>query len=256
MSNTASSAPPSGLNYVSHFLSLDEYVWKARKRPVLLAMLPAAFAAGAWLPTLNWWQMLPFGVLCLLLGLCGDLGRIGGKAEEEKLFTRWGGKPTTRMLRHRDSPFDEQKLKLLHEQLGAITGSKAPTKSQEEKRPDEADKIYEGYATFLRNATRDAKKFRFVRMELINYGFARNCWGLRRLGIGVLIVVARLVWLWQHQTTLASAGMPLVLGVFTLFLFGFWAFVVRENWVRDVAEAYANRLLEAASVLQQKDNSP
>lgn len=258
MSTQSLSASPS--DFASRFISFDDYVVLARKRPFFLAILPTAFAVGTWFQSLHWWVSVPAVVSCLLVGVCGELGRIGGKALEEKLYARWGGKPTTRMLRHRDSPFDEQKLRLLHEKLGALTGVKALTKAQEQKRPDEADKIYEGYSTYLRNTTRDGKQFSLLRSELISYGFARNSLGLRPLGIGlslfaILAVLARFAWLWHKQVAFAIYGVPLVIACFALFLLAFWTYWVRESWVRQMANAYAERLLEAAITLPIKDDS-
>ncbi len=253
MSTRSLPSPPSG------FISLDDYVVLARKRPFFLAILPTAFAVGAWFPTLHWWVSFPSVVLCLLIGVCGDIGR-GGRELEDTLYARWGGKPTTKMLRHNGSPFDEQKLRLLHEKLGALTGVKAPTKSQEQKRPEEADRIYEGYAAYLREETRNGKQFPLLRGELINYGFARNSLGLRPFGVGVslvsvAVVLARFGWLWHQKASFASFGLPLVISIIVVFLLGFWVRWVRESWVHQMANAYAERLLAAAMKLPEKEDS-
>ncbi len=247
----SSSASP-GFGWATRFLG-DEYVWKARKAPVLLVALPLFFAAGAWVGTAHLLAMIPAGIGCFLLGVCGHIGRIQGKSREEALWAGWGGKPTTRMLRHRDTPFSTQKLALLHAKLEAATGVKAPSPRAENTKPDEADRIYEGYATYLRNATRESAKFPRVREELVNYGFARNVWGLQPLGLAVALVAlvatgARGWWLWKDG---ASQGMttPIVLAIFNAAILLFWLFLARENWVRQIAEAYAARLLEAADIL-------
>ena len=255
-------APSSALpawNLSARLLSRDDYVWKARKVPVFLTALPMFLAAGAWFPALNWWVTLPAGAGCLLLGLCGHLGRIRGKAGEEILFARWGGTPTTKLLRHGESPFAAQKLALLHTKLAELTGIEAPSPREERKRPDEADKIYEGYVSHLRNATRRREEFPLVREELINYGFARNVWGLRPFGIGSSVLglgaaLARLGWLWQSG---AASGYEaaLVIAGFNLLLLGFWLFWAREAWVKQVAEVYAQRLLDAAATLPAKEDT-
>lgn len=249
---TSSSPASSNLDWAARFLG-DDYTWKARKAPVLLVAVPPLFAALPWLQAAQPASLIPAGVGCLLLGFCGHLGRIRGGKLEPTLWASWGGKPTTRMLRHRDTPFDRTRLKLLHAKLATATSVPAPTPRAEEKDSEEADRIYETYETYLRNETRNREQFPLVREELVNYGYARNAWGLRPLGLtsallSVAATLASAFWLWKTHSSSPWAGVVLALALDSWFLY-FWAFVAREDWVKMVAEKYASRLLEAANKL-------
>ncbi len=81
---------------------LDQYTVRARLLPALLVALPAGVATLAWFPDgiLGWgpvWGLVAWSGGTLLLA---QLGRDAGKRKEPRLFELWGGKPTTRMLRH------------------------------------------------------------------------------------------------------------------------------------------------------------
>jgi len=250
-SSPSSSASPIS-NWAAQFLG-DEYVWKARKAPILLVALPAFFASLPWIAPAHLLALIPASVGCLLLGFCGHIGRILGKQREEALWANWGGKPTTRMLRHCDTPFDKQKLALLHNHLATATGVKAPSARKECEAPDEADKIYDGYATYLRNATRRREEFPLVREELINYGYARNVWGLRPVGLciaalALLVALARGWWWWKTGATSGWETVVIASIANALFLL-FWTFGAREAWVKQIAESYSARLLEGVGVL-------
>ena len=112
-----------------------------------------------------------------------QIGRDKGKIKEPRLYEMWGGKPTTVLLRHRDSPLDPTVLALLHGALARVTGVEAPSKRKEAGSPDDADKVYEEYVRYLRDSTRDTAKFPRIFEELVNYGFRRNLWGLKPIGI-------------------------------------------------------------------------
>ena len=251
------SAPNSGSDAASPAsgwaarLGGDPYEWRARRAPLLTVALPLAVATLAWLPHFDWAALFPAGAGALLLGWCGDVGR-WGKAGEAALYQKWGGKPTTRRLRHRDSPLSKQKLKQLHGKLAGLTGIKAPSPAREASDPDEADRIYEDYAAHLRDATRDGERFPLVRHELINYGRARNAWGLRKLGIGSSIValaigLTRGFAAWKSAAPDLAA--PLLVSAFAIAMLGFWLWWASAESARRVAEAYAQRLIEAADKL-------
>src|SRR5437763_442138 len=112
-------------------MKLDVYVWRARRSAVMLAALPPALAMFAWFPRLDWALLAApltfFGVFALVT----QIGRDRGKQKEGKLYAAWGGKPTTVMLRHRDSPLDPAALALLHDALARATGVPAPSKRKE-----------------------------------------------------------------------------------------------------------------------------
>ncbi|MEX2285369.1 MAG: hypothetical protein WEE89_22980, partial [Gemmatimonadota bacterium] len=81
----------------------DEYERRARLKPTLLVSLSPTLAAMCWFPDLSAQQavvglLVYFGLTALL----SQLGRDQGKRKEPLLFGKWGGKPTSQLLRHRD----------------------------------------------------------------------------------------------------------------------------------------------------------
>jgi len=228
-------------------VKLDLYVWQARRSAVMLAALPPALAVFAWFPRLDWALLAPPLTMFGIFALVSQIGRDRGKLKEGWLYERWGGKPTTVMLRHRDSPLDPAALARLHDALGRATGVPAPSKRKEAGSPADADKVYEEYARYLRDTTRDKEKFPRVFDELVNYGFRRNLWGLKPLGIALAAAAgaAAVVAVWWHRgqdhQPLAGGAAALALAV----LAG-WVFWINPAWVRIAAQAYAERLIEVA----------
>lgn len=225
----------------------DLYVWKARRCPVLIAVVPAALAVLASFPGADWKLLLPAGTFFGLFFLVAQVGRDRGKAMEDKLFAGWGGKPTTAQLRHRDSTFDEVTLSRLHTWLAKVTGVPAPSKRKESASPDDADDLYDAYVRHLRDTTRDTKKYPLVFEENVNYGFRRNTLGLRPFGIGVAaagVLIGGLNIYWHAGTN--AMGVAVGATIVSLLLLGFWGLWVTPAWVRIPAQAYAERILEVA----------
>jgi len=107
--------------------------------------------------------------------------------------------------------------------------------------------------TQLRDRTRDKGRFPLVFEENCNYGYRRNLWGMKPLGVlgslgGVVVSGAVLVRASRgdfEANLLAVASV----GTASLLLLGVWILVVRPWWIRIPAEAYAERLLESCESL-------
>jgi hypothetical protein len=227
---------------------MDAYTRRARLYPTLLAALPLSVFAIAVFPSVpGWWPK--FAALFSASGfpvLVGQLGRSAGKRKEAALFEAWGGAPTTALLRHssRRNPFLVQRD---HENLSSLLQKPFPTAEQEAQAPHDADALYETAVRLLRERTRDRKRFPLVFEEVANYGFRRNLWGLRQLG------------LWATVLSLAAAGVTLILmvtnalavpaapflAVILLDILGLvlWLRVVSPDWVKESAFSYAEQLL-------------
>jgi hypothetical protein len=228
-------------------VKLDLYVWQARRSAVMLAALPSALAVFAWFPRFDWALLAPVLTVFGMFALVSQIGRDRGKLKEEWLYQKWGGKPTTVMMRHRDSPLDPVVLARLHEALAVATGLPAPSKRKEAGNSEDADKVYEEYTRYLRDSTRDKEKFPRVFDELVNYGFRRNLWGLKPLGL-VLAALASVAAVgavcWHHgQDHQPLAGASAAITVLMLVAWVFW---INPGWVRITAQAYAERLIEVA----------
>jgi hypothetical protein len=131
----------------------DEYEWRARIQPALIVALPLGLAATVWLPALTTEKVISgFMVWGGGTMLIAQLGRERGKRRQLEVFKRMGGKPTTRLLRHRDSP-NRFSLERRHKKLQAlIPDIHIPSYEEEARDPEQADEVYESCIEVLENA--------------------------------------------------------------------------------------------------------
>ena len=239
-------------------LDLDRYTVRARLRPTLLVALPTALAVAAIHPS----GAPGWGLLWGLITYCGgtfllaQFGRDMGRAREAKLFAAWGGPPTTRRLRHRDAP-NALALDHYHNKTRVLVPHvHIPTADEEARDPTSADQAYDVVVAFLRAQTVDRERFALIFEENCNYGFRRNLWGMKPLGIGfailgLLILGALLPAHTFLGTPIRWAGLAAAAVVDVLFLVA-WFWWITPAWVRTAAEAYSGRLLEALHVLEKE----
>lgn len=187
----------------------DYYTLRARLVPAVIAAVPALALAAMWISWdgLNLSQLLATLAICVVLYAFADVARRMGKRIEPQLVERMGGLPSTTMLRYSDDVFTVEQKKLYHAFLAKKLNEKAPTASDEVKDPAKADGFYRRAGDWLRNATRDTKRFHILFDENITYGFRRNLYGLRwaALGANAAIVVATvvaLVWFLPNNLTI------------------------------------------------------
>lgn len=237
-------------------LITDAYERKARLYPALLTIAPLMASAFAVLPEIIS-RIESLGLLILGSGgsfLLAQLGRDFGKDGEKRLFSLWGGMPSVAIFRHRDTRLDSITKAKYHKLLAGLLKTKAPTVQEEQADPSTADSIYTAWSNYLRVNTRD-KKFELLLKENINYGYRRNVWGLRPVGIvasaiSALICVAHLYLVYQSS---GNFDVPAELaGVLSFILLIFWVFYFTTDWVRIPADSYAARLVESIEVLHPK----
>jgi hypothetical protein len=230
----------------------DAYVRRARLQPALIVTLPVSLAVLAWSSgdikswTPLWSLIVGAGGTSLLAQVARDLG----KRKEQALYVRWGGKPTTRLLRYRDSD-NAVLVTLRHKTLQALVPDLTiPNEAEESANPKHSDDIYDACVRRLLELTRDSKKFPLVFEENCNYGFRRNLWGMRTwaLLINLVSIVACIP---RLRTVWSTAESPLAYGATgcTVCLLLFWLFVCTSNWVKAIADAFAERLLASADIL-------
>jgi hypothetical protein len=137
-----------------------------------------------------------------------------------------------------------------HEALGHLIGKTFPTLAEEQADPESADAIYDSAGDFLREETRDKKKFHLVFKELTSYGFRRNLWGMKPFGVALACGCIALQGAILTREVVAHhqlAPLSLLTTLANLLLLMVWLFIVSPNWVKVPADAYAERLLAAAT---------
>ncbi len=233
----------------------DQYTIRARVLPALLVTLPLGLATLAWFPDgLSGWGAI-WGLVVWSGGtmFLAQIGRDSGKRKEPSLFGRWGGKPTSKLLRHTNAS-NRPLLERRHGKLNKLTHPlKLPTPEQEASDPRRADEIYEACVTLLRDKTRDRKDFPLVFEENCSYGFRRNLWGLKPLGLTLtvlsLLAVAALPIVDPAVWTTGPKQRIVVPGLIDCLMLLAWVCIVTPRWVRIPGDAYAERLLEACERL-------
>jgi hypothetical protein len=237
---------------------IDRYVFNARFLPAAVLLLPGGIAVAAWLPKpgdlVSWGQLV---MLALSTGgamLVAQLGRGPGKSKEPALWREWGGPPTTVMLRHRDSQLDPKTKARYHRKLSLLVpDSLAPTPDQETANPADADDIYTSWVSYLRAHTFDPEQFRLLHASNIDYGFRRNLWGMRPLGIvlagvGCAVALGRVVWSgWSAHAIDWVAIAATILNICLLII---WIKTISKAWVKVTAISYGFALLTASDVLE------
>lgn len=242
---------------------LDPYERQARLYPGLLCLLPALVMATA----LYGHQLLDLKGLVALVGaagvayLLGDIARSQGKAKEKALWTKWGGVPSVQVLRHRDETLDAVSKRRYHALLAKKIKTPFPTMEAELADPRGADDLYAAGGNWLREATRDKKKFGLLFKDNVTYGFRRNGYGLRWIGLSICLAVA--VWIalrsgmkaWAQRLDVAATPEALLTtgeAVTLASVVGMalvWAFFFSEEGVRQAAFSYASRLALACELV-------
>ena len=225
---------------------LDAYARRARLAPAALAAAPPLVLAGGALTAIeDQGSAIAFVLAALAVVLCG-LVRGLGRRLEPALWESWGGAPTTQLLRWR-GPSDRTTLTRRHALLAELIGEPLPTAEEERGDPDGADERYVMATTALRERTRSPEKFPLVATENAEYGFRRNCLGLRPFSIGTAIFTFLI------STTLifavSASGRFIVPAVVSCVALLGLLTIVRPPWVRSAADLYAARLMEALESL-------
>lgn len=235
----------------------DTYSLNARVKPVLFLVFPIVITIFVWLEESRTWGgaivtfIVSFGVISFAANQMSTRGNI----LQEKLFLKWGGEPTTIIMRHSDSRLDKYTKERYMQKLEILIPNFVPvTNEQEMNNPSDADDMYRTATNFLREKTRDIKKYPLVFKENISYGFSRNTASVKVLGvlstISALVASSYLVW-YNHikgvekgldevifSIPFINSGLLVLLSVI-LFI---WIFAVTNKWTEIRAFAYAKAL--------------
>lgn len=118
---------------------MDTYERKARVFPAWVVGLPCAlFGIVIRVTETAWWPTIAGAVVGSgFFMVAAQIGRYRGKKREPELFDAWGGKPTTRLLRH-TGPMNPVSLARIQGQLEALTGILMPTAQDEAADPSQS----------------------------------------------------------------------------------------------------------------------
>jgi hypothetical protein len=233
-------------------VGFDEYDRKARLTPGLLLILPVAFVIVAF----GLKQYPAVAVAGALLGGAGAayllaiLIRQLGKEAEIRLWKKWGGPPTTSLLRMR-SPTPNPILRdSWRHAVQNRTGLTLLSETAEAADPETADNTIEAAVRQLLGY-RDNAAYPLVKVELIQYGFERNYYAARWYGrtIALLAIGSLVFGLIDRSLRIdganASHGGLIAALVLNALLLAMWVITPSEPRTKSAALRYADQLLQA-----------
>jgi len=237
-------------------LLLDPYSRQARLQPALIVVIPVAILIVVWFPALLsvWGVVLTVASSCGITVLLSQIARDRGKRREPELYAAWRGKPSVVLLRHADIRIDENTKARYRAFLKTqLPDLKLPAPSEEEADPAVADRAYASVTAWLLTQTRDTKIFGLLFRENISYGFRRNLWGLKPIGLVVALTsaCASTAALAYEYVALHEALLPqVVIVTAAVWILAFvWLSLITPSWVRIPADAYGQQLLAACDTL-------
>lgn len=231
----------------------DDYDRFARFLPVVTVTSP--IAVGVTVVTgvdVNAWLMLvPVPVIMSLSILFASLAANSGLRTQKRLWQEWDGPPTTRYLRHRNCEYQQKTKSRLHEHMSSL-GFTVPSPEVETTDPDSADDEYEAYVKELRSRTRDPRRFPLVRSYLKQYGFSRNLYAIRRVGVAIAVTTAVFGVAYTLANPLEFTKIMALspIWVFSIAMAYTLLFHVNAEMVKTNAERYAEFLFEATNRLE------
>ncbi len=149
------------------------------------------------------------------------------------------------MLRSGDQRLNPQTKMIYRERLRRL-GPSFPIPSPEEEEQDRFDfdvKIGAAMDEVRRRAKEKGTKT--VHRENINYGVARNAYGLKTYGLGACLVAAATLGVAAWQRGGGLSPLDLAVGMAIVVIAAIWSLAGTADRVRHHAEAYALALFEA-----------
>ena len=238
----------------------DTYSLNARVKPAFLLVFPVVIAVFTLFePSRSWGGavttfIISFGIISFAANQMSTKGNI----LQEKLFSKWGGAPTTIILRHSDSRLDTHTKSRYMSKLGELIHNFTPVSlEQEASDKNGSDEMYRTAGNYMREHTRDNEKYPLVFKENVAYGFSRNTRAFKSLGVmvGLLSLGASVFIVWYKS--IKDANTPLIDLMFSIpfeqtaliiiltLITLLWLFLVTDKWVEVRAFAYARALFAA-----------
>lgn len=242
--------------------NLDAYSIRARYYPALLATIPGLAALAI---LISWSRfglttVVASTAIPVLVFASADIARRIGKRIEERIYAESGGKPSITMLRYSDDTFDAA----AKEQYRAFYASKVnqpiPTEKAEQANVKAGDAFYDRGGAWLRENTRDTKKFAVLFAENVTYGFRRNLFGLKwpALALNLVLVLLCGFFLYKRMpidtdddTTMRLIVVVALAIVHSLYM----GFGVSKKSVIDASRTYARQLILSCETMINKASS-
>lgn len=242
------------------FKPFDGYTMRARITPALLASLPSLALPFVLVP----WNHLGLSnaivsvMSFLLLFAFSDVVRRTGLRVERKLKTR----ATPELWYRSDHRLPTASKNLYREFIAGKLKQVAPSEADEINDPSAANDFYAAAALWLRDNTRDKKRFNLLYEELITYGYRRNLLGVKPVAVVANFVVALFGAAIMYFDIPYFKAIPyineklVVLWIVVVFHSVFMLLAVSSQSVRDASITYGTRLIESCGDLIKSARVP
>ena len=231
-------------------LFFDAYSLHARVLPSLFLIAPIIINAFILIPffhhNFNFCIeiLLTLGFISFISNKVASIGR----NKQSYLFKKWGGSPSIQYLRHNNNYLDKYTVRRYHKWINQkIQNLTMPSEIEENTNPTKSDEKYESATRWLREYTRNIKHYPLVFKELTLYGFARNVWGVKFIGMSICTLALLFSFLYIYSITNGNLSLwirakfiaPLFIPIVYLLI---WIFMINTKWVFHRGLAYARAL--------------
>lgn len=238
------------------FKHFDTYSLKARVFPALIAGLPTLALLFMLVP----WDRIGLPhVTAATMGLVllfafADVARRTGYRVERKLRTRASPEQW-----HRGNPEIPEGIKDRYRTF--VAGKiKLPAPTAEDERTDlvRANDFYLTAGTWLRDHTRDHRRFALLFGENITYGFRRNLLGLKPVALVIntlVLAVSAAILVYRPSYFAALPGLDeklFVVIVAVVLHSAYMLFAVSSEGVREASRIYGKQLILSCETLMKK----
>jgi len=233
---------------------LDSYEIRARIAPTIIVFSPIAILAILTWPDIFSSFNLVLGESVLLIFFLYALSFIvkhNGKKIEPALWFQWGGAPSTRFLRWRDSKFTDTFKETIHARVKNQFKVVLPSKEIEERNPIDTDiQISEAFSQVRSFLYRNDPEGLWKKHNM-EYGFNRNLHGSRGVWlvlsiVGILIFV--LLWMKSGDHLLFLGIVLSTIEVFCSIIVG-WHYL--PSFVKEAADRYGESAWVGFSVIDE-----
>ncbi|WP_291770789.1 hypothetical protein [Castellaniella sp.] len=240
----------------------DAYSIRARLFPAIIAAAPALAA----LTLLISWKsfglsnlIATLGILVLLFAIA-DFSRARGRAIEGKLYLELGGMPSIIMFRRNDGTIDAGSKDRYRAFLADKLAVAAPSPAEESADQVAADAFYGQCGNWLRQNTRDTKKFPILFGENITYGFRRNLLGVKVLALCLNAIVVAIctfiLWRLSWDSDTPQGSRTAVVLVVAAAHAAYMLLAASRTAVWDASKAYGRELILSCESFLTQSKSP
>lgn len=185
-------------------------------------------------------------IIAVSFGMCNlmiSLSRYHGRESLRKCFPEL--LPAQQMLLPEDNSIDAITKERYHKFLSSKINNLSFSRDN-----NHVESSCNSAVNWLISQTRDAQKFPLIKEESINFGFAKNLYGLKKIGIiisSILLVVETTALFVKIMYSLDFLEFSCITTsiVISLSYLLMWIFIINKKWVIDSGKKYAKALLSS-----------